>query len=188
MKSLSRIWFPATPWTTAYQAPPSMWFSRQEYWSGVPLSCYWSTKPDLCLSQEPFFFFFRADVQCVLLLVMSHKRLEELVWSNSVTCSHLKSCLKFIKATEFNSTNIYSATSRKEVCVLTAGGGSVMLRYQHSLSELRRLASPAASLHNLYLIGFTDPKKFTRCWTTLKIKASPNSMFPGMSGTYRSKF
>ena len=27
----------ATPWTAAYQAPPSMEFSRQEYWSGVPL-------------------------------------------------------------------------------------------------------------------------------------------------------
>ena len=27
-----------TPWTTAYQAPPSMGFSRREYWSGVPLS------------------------------------------------------------------------------------------------------------------------------------------------------
>ena len=27
----------ATPWTTAYQAPPSMGYSRQEYWSGVPL-------------------------------------------------------------------------------------------------------------------------------------------------------
>ena len=28
---------PATPWTAAYQAPPSMGFSRQEYWSGLPL-------------------------------------------------------------------------------------------------------------------------------------------------------
>ena len=28
----------ATPWTAAYQAPPSMGFSRQKYWSGVPLS------------------------------------------------------------------------------------------------------------------------------------------------------
>ena len=28
---------PAIPWTAAYQAPPSMGFSRQEYWSGVPL-------------------------------------------------------------------------------------------------------------------------------------------------------
>ena len=36
-KSLSRVWLFATPWTTAYQAPPSMGFSRQEYWSGVPL-------------------------------------------------------------------------------------------------------------------------------------------------------
>ena len=28
---------PATPWTAAHQAPPSIGFSRQEYWSGVPL-------------------------------------------------------------------------------------------------------------------------------------------------------
>ena len=37
VKSLSRVWLVATPWTAAYQAPPSMGFSRQEYWSGVPL-------------------------------------------------------------------------------------------------------------------------------------------------------
>ena len=37
VKSLSRVWLFATPWTVAYQAPPSMGFSRQEYWSGVPL-------------------------------------------------------------------------------------------------------------------------------------------------------
>ena len=36
-KSLSHVQLLATPWTTAYQAPPSMGFSRQEYWSGVPL-------------------------------------------------------------------------------------------------------------------------------------------------------
>ena len=36
-KSLSRVWPSATPWTAAFQAPPSMGFSRQEYWSGVPL-------------------------------------------------------------------------------------------------------------------------------------------------------
>ena len=30
----------ATPWTAAYQAPPSMGFSRQKYWSGVPLPLY----------------------------------------------------------------------------------------------------------------------------------------------------
>ena len=37
VKSISRVRLLVTPWTTAYQAPPSMGFSRQEYWSGVPL-------------------------------------------------------------------------------------------------------------------------------------------------------
>ena len=37
VKSLSHVRLLATPWTTAYQAPPSMRFSRQEYWSGMPL-------------------------------------------------------------------------------------------------------------------------------------------------------
>ena len=36
VKSLSRVQLFVTPWTVAYQAPPSMEFSRQEYWSGVP--------------------------------------------------------------------------------------------------------------------------------------------------------
>ena len=40
MKSLSHVRLLATPWTAAYQAPPSMGFSRQEYWSGVPLREY----------------------------------------------------------------------------------------------------------------------------------------------------
>ena len=38
VKSLSHVWLLATPWTAAYQAPPSMGFSRQECWSGVPLA------------------------------------------------------------------------------------------------------------------------------------------------------
>ena len=37
VKSLSLVWLLATPWTGAHQAPPSMGFSRQEHWSGVPL-------------------------------------------------------------------------------------------------------------------------------------------------------
>ena len=37
VKSLSHVWLFITSWTAAYQAPPSMGFSRQEYWSGVPL-------------------------------------------------------------------------------------------------------------------------------------------------------
>ena len=37
VKSLSGVQLFATPWTVAYQAPLSMGFSRQEYWSGLPL-------------------------------------------------------------------------------------------------------------------------------------------------------
>ena len=37
----------ATPWTAAYQAPPSMGFSRQEYWIGVPLPSPDSTLPSV---------------------------------------------------------------------------------------------------------------------------------------------
>ena len=36
VKSLSRVLLSATPWTVAYQAPPSMGFSRQEDWNGLP--------------------------------------------------------------------------------------------------------------------------------------------------------
>ena len=42
VKSLSLDRLLATPWIAAYQAPPSMGFSRQKYWSGVPL-------PSLCV-------------------------------------------------------------------------------------------------------------------------------------------
>ena len=44
VKSLSCVWILATPWTAAYQAPLSMGFSRQEYWSGVPLPLLCSIK------------------------------------------------------------------------------------------------------------------------------------------------
>ena len=37
MKSLSHVRLFPTPWTAAHQAPPPMGFSRQEYWSGLPL-------------------------------------------------------------------------------------------------------------------------------------------------------
>ena len=37
VKLFSHVWLFLTPWTVAHQAPPSVGFSRQEYWSGVPL-------------------------------------------------------------------------------------------------------------------------------------------------------
>ena len=59
VKSLSHVWLFATPWTAAYQAPPSMGFFRQEYWSGVPLPSPnpWSRGTQLrCLVTFPFYF------------------------------------------------------------------------------------------------------------------------------------
>ena len=63
-KSLSRVQLSATPWTAAHQAPLSMGFSRQEYWSGVPVPYlegngrthlkWWKRKtynPDYCTQQ-----------------------------------------------------------------------------------------------------------------------------------------
>ena len=49
LSRFSHVRLCATPWTAAYQAPPSMGFSRQEYWSGVPL-------PSRQLSLEPLQF------------------------------------------------------------------------------------------------------------------------------------
>ena len=60
VKSLSCVWLFATPRTVAYQAPLSMGFSRQEYWSGVPLPspilylCYvFNILIIYCVSQLP---------------------------------------------------------------------------------------------------------------------------------------
>ena len=57
VKSFSRVRFLATSWTAAYQASPSMGFSRQEYWSGVPLpspgyGCYREIKACIVINPE----------------------------------------------------------------------------------------------------------------------------------------
>ena len=63
VKSLSCVWF-ETPWTAAYQPPPSMGFSRQEYWSGVllPSLAIYPIRPKLHspvnILWEPLLYFF----------------------------------------------------------------------------------------------------------------------------------
>ena len=58
LSHLSRVRLLATPWTAAYQAPPSVGFSRQQYWSGVPLpspfKCTWNTKIGYMLDHKGF--------------------------------------------------------------------------------------------------------------------------------------
>ena len=75
VKSLSCIRLLATPWTAAHQAPPSMGFSRQEYWSGVPLP-----SPITVLSAA------NAHQQSLLSLVF---------WSMSISFSGSVSLVKF---------------------------------------------------------------------------------------------
>ena len=63
VKLLSHVQLFVTPWTIALQAPPSMGFSRQEYWSGLlvpsPMTPYFLNEPlllyvrDCCLSRNP---------------------------------------------------------------------------------------------------------------------------------------
>ena len=76
VKSLSHVRLLATPWTAAHQAPPSMGFSRQEYWSGVPLPspllhCRWRliifTMPLACVN-----FFFICKKICFILQKKSY--------------------------------------------------------------------------------------------------------------------
>ena len=53
VKSLSRVRLLETPWTAAHQAPPSMGFSRQEYWSGVPSPSLWEIATKLKIILKP---------------------------------------------------------------------------------------------------------------------------------------
>ena len=64
VKSLSRVRLLATPWTAAHQAPPSMGFSRQEYWSGVPLPSPFSWTAQMFCGDEWFCGFLDRDLMC----------------------------------------------------------------------------------------------------------------------------
>ena len=67
VKSLSCVWVLATPWTAAYQAPLPMGFSRQEYWSGLPL-CIFSLGKANCLCMESWMFSLSPWISVLMLL------------------------------------------------------------------------------------------------------------------------
>ena len=56
VKSLSHLELSATPWTAAYQAPPRMGFSRQEYWSGLQLQCLGAFKKTIKVAKHFHFY------------------------------------------------------------------------------------------------------------------------------------
>ena len=80
VKLLSRVQLSATPWTEAYQAPPTMGFSRQEYWSGVPLP-----SPSLC-SKGPIRKLFSQNSSTVHLEETETKLWDRLVCKEEKRC------------------------------------------------------------------------------------------------------
>ena len=90
VKSLSRVQLLVIPWTAAYQAPPPMGFSRQEYWSGMPL-------PPLLYYSSYLFYTITYICQCYF-TNLSHPLLPPL-------CLKIHSlCLHSFHANRFNST------------------------------------------------------------------------------------
>ena len=75
-KSLSRVRLLATPWTAAFQAPPSMGFSRQEHWSGVPLAM---TRIPLRITREFRSFYHMTPLPWSLFLQAMHMRVSQMV-------------------------------------------------------------------------------------------------------------
>ena len=67
VKLLSRVQLVVTPWSAAYQAPPSMGFSRQEYWSGVPL-------PSPISVHKPLIILTEINIQAKIELIISRPR------------------------------------------------------------------------------------------------------------------
>ena len=80
VKSFSHVRPSATPWIAAYQAPPSMGFSRQEYWSGVPL-------PSLVYYNDPF-----QKVYVNLCFYLFHGCLVHLQWQFDFHPASSKEC------------------------------------------------------------------------------------------------
>ena len=68
VKSLSYVRLSVTPWTAAHKAPPSMGFSRQEHWSGVPLP-----SPNLFLSVNNNYWLELMSKELELSLVKGHR-------------------------------------------------------------------------------------------------------------------
>ena len=74
VKTLSRVWLLAALWTTAYQAHPSMGFSRQENWSGLPLpSPFIAIELFIIVSYNPLYF-------CIVCCNISFSFLILLIW------------------------------------------------------------------------------------------------------------
>ena len=78
-KSLSRVWLLETPWTAAHQAPLSMGFSRQKYWSGVPIAF-----PGLCTK---LYFTVQYDTEYSSMVSLFQAQDLNIEWSTNVAAA-----------------------------------------------------------------------------------------------------
>ena len=82
VKLLSRVLLLATSWTAAYQAPPSMGFSRQEYWSEVPLPSLKEIKPVHPKVDQCWIFIGRTDAETETPILWSPDVKNWLIWKD----------------------------------------------------------------------------------------------------------
>ena len=111
VKSLSRVWLLAIPWTAAYQAPPSMEVSRQEYWSGspVPFPGYYQIATQMAIPtyilpivQRYLFFLTSLPMLDVInSLYLYHER-------EYIICIFSLVCWKFVFLTKISAISLYS--------------------------------------------------------------------------------
>ena len=90
VKSLSRVGILATPWTAAHQAPPSIRFSRQEYWSGVPLPSPYSSTISYLISSS--------NSDCLLNFMIGYLRKESELGQNMQVKKRQKKFLQILEA------------------------------------------------------------------------------------------
>ena len=80
MKSLSHVQLLATPWTAAYQAPPSMGFSRQEYWNGLPLPSPYTALMYAFSYLEPVCCSMSSSNFCFLTCIQVSQEAGQVIW------------------------------------------------------------------------------------------------------------
>ena len=117
VKSLSRVQLFATPWTAAYQAPSSMGFSRQEYWSGLPLPSLCSVTKSVQLFVSPW----TATHQASLSFTISWSLLKLMSIELVMPSNHLIPCCPLLLLPSlFPSIRVFSNDS-----LFSSGGQSI---------------------------------------------------------------
>ena len=146
MKSLSRVWLFATPWTAAYQPPLSMGFSRQEYWSGVPLPSPGEQNGDSLKKLRTVTIWSRNPIPEHI--YREHHNLKRYMHS-SVHCSTVYNSQDM----EANSTSTDRGTEKEDVVHIHSG-----ILLSHKKDWNNAICSDFVDEHRNYLFVISQPK------------------------------